>query len=108
MIYGIYDNDKVAKIKSMIRAGRMVDKGRCQLQVGQFEERTKKGDMPKMWREAEMSKAQGVTTCCSLAAGLRGNVERMRKWSENEEMKRERGNGVRERILRKNKEMERE
>ena len=51
---------------------------------------------------------QGVTTCCSLAAGLRGNVERMRKWSENEEMKRERGNGVRERILRKNKEMERE
>ena len=35
----------------------MVDKGRCQLQVGQVEERTNKGDMPKMRGEAEMSKA---------------------------------------------------
>ena len=32
---------------------------------------------------------QGVTTRCSLAAGLRGNGERMRKWTENEEMERE-------------------
>ena len=32
---------------------------------------------------------QAVTTCCSLAAGLRGNGERMRKWRENEEMETE-------------------
>ena len=32
---------------------------------------------------------QGCTTCCSLAAGLRGNGERMGKWGENEEMKRD-------------------
>ena len=32
---------------------------------------------------------QGFTNRCSLAAGLRGNEERMRKWKENEEMKRD-------------------
>ena len=36
---------------------------------------------------------QAVTTCGSLAAGLQGNGERMRKWRENEEM--ERGDGER-------------
>ena len=44
-------------------------------------------------------KKQGCTTCCSLAAGLRGNGEKMRKlrgngersrkWTENEEKERE-------------------
>ena len=37
---------------------------------------------------------QGCTNRCSLAAGLRGNEERMRKWRGNgEEMEREWGNG---------------
>ena len=37
---------------------------------------------------------QGCTNRCSLAAGLRGNGERMRKWRGNgEEMEREWGNG---------------
>ena len=39
---------------------------------------------------------QGVTTRCSLAAGLRGNGERMRKWRGNgERMRKWRGNGER-------------
>ena len=42
---------------------------------------------------------QGCATCCSLAAGLRGNGERMRKWRENEEI---------ERRWRENEEMDRE
>ena len=38
--------------------------------------------------------SQGCTNLCSLAAGLRGNEERMRKWRGNgEEMEREWGNG---------------
>ena len=40
--------------------------------------------------------SQGCTTCCSLAAGLRGNGERMRKWRGNgEKMRKLRGNGER-------------
>ena len=42
---------------------------------------------------------QGCATRCSLAAGLRGNGERMRKWRENEEI---------ERRWRENEEMDRE
>ena len=42
---------------------------------------------------------QGCATCCSLAAGLRGNGERMRKWRENKEI---------ERRWRENEEMDRE
>ena len=42
---------------------------------------------------------QGCATCCSLAAGLQGNGERMRKWRENEEI---------ERRWRENEEMDRE
>ena len=42
---------------------------------------------------------QGCATCCSLAAGLRGNGERMRKGRENEEI---------EKIWRENEEMDRE
>ena len=42
---------------------------------------------------------QGCATCCSLAAGLRENGERMRKWRENEEI---------ERRWRENEEMDRE
>ena len=60
---------------------------------------------------------QGCATCCSLAAGLRGNGERMRKWRENEEierrwreneeMDREWGNGQRIRKGTENEEMDR-
>ena len=39
---------------------------------------------------------------------LRGNGERIRKWTENEEMDRECGNGKRIRKWRKNEEMKRE
>ena len=43
------------------------------------------------------------------AAGLRGNGERMRKWRENEEMKRKwRGDGERMRKWTENEKMERE
>ena len=42
---------------------------------------------------------QGCATCCSLAARLRENGERMRKWRENEEI---------ERRWRENEEMDRE
>ena len=45
------------------------------------------------------SHGQGCATCCSLAAGLRENGERMRKWRENEEI---------ERRWRENEEMDRE
>ena len=51
---------------------------------------------------------QGCTNRCSLAAGLRGNEERMRKWRGNgEEMEREWGNGGRMRKSTENEEMER-
>ena len=39
---------------------------------------------------------------------LRGNGERIRKWTENEEMDRECGNGQRMRKWKENEEMERE
>ena len=35
-----------------------------------------------------LSYEQGCTNCGSLAAWLRGNGQRMRKWRENEEMER--------------------
>ena len=35
-----------------------------------------------------VSCVQGCRSCCSLAAGLRGNGEIMRKWRENEEIER--------------------
>ena len=50
---------------------------------------------------------QGCATCCSLAAGLRENGERMRKWTENEEMDRELGKGQRIRKGTENGEMDR-
>ena len=37
----------------------------------------------------QIREVQGCTNCCSLAAGLRGNGERMRNWRES-------GNGERE------------
>ena len=37
----------------------------------------------------DIDEQQGCRSRCSLAAGLRGNEERMRKWTENEEMERE-------------------
>ena len=37
-------------------------------------------------------KLQAITTCCSLAAGLWGNGERVRKWRAREEMEWECGN----------------
>ena len=49
--------------------------------------------------EIHYSASQGCATCCSLAAGLRENGERMRKWRENEEI---------ERRWRENEEMDRE
>ena len=50
---------------------------------------------------------QGCRSRCSLAAGLRGNGERMRKWKENEEMDRKLGNGQRMRKWTENEEMDR-
>ena len=52
-----------------------------------------------MLRELSCGLSQGCATCCSLAAGPRGNGERMRKWRENEEI---------ERRWRENGEMDRE
>ena len=55
------------------------------------------------------SEQQGVTTRCSLAAGLRGNGERMRKCRGNgERMRKWRENEEMERKWRENEEMERE
>ena len=52
---------------------------------------------PSHWHNLQLSCVQqGCTNCCSLAAGLRGNEERMRKW---------RGNGERMRKWRENEEI---
>ena len=51
---------------------------------------------------------QGCTNRCSLAAGLRGNAERMRKWRGNsEKLRKLRGIGEKMRKWRENEEMER-
>ena len=51
---------------------------------------------------------EGCETRSNLGAGLRGNGERMRKWTENELMEREGGNEKRIRKWAENEEMDRE
>ena len=41
--------------------------------------------MESPWSHLHVCYEQGCTTCCSLAAGLRENGERMRKWRRNGE-----------------------
>ena len=60
------------------------------------------------WCSNHLLPNQGCTNRCSLAAGLQGNEERMRKWRGNgEEMEREWGNGEKMRKWREDEEMER-
>ena len=66
-------------------------------------------ETPKRSIEMEISPKQGCATCCSLAAGLPGNGERMRKWRGNgKNMRKLRGNWERRRKWTDNEEMDRE